>query len=72
MLALTQAFTAANPTPGMFEGTGGTEKISPWFRIIHDSFLYKWWGKLDDLDSVKDLETIFRGEGAEVAPADSQ
>jgi isopentenyldiphosphate isomerase len=60
-----RAWMAENPTPGMTEGTGGSEKVSPWYRIIHDSFLYKWWDGLEDLAQFKDYETIFRGEGAE-------
>ena len=44
-----------------------TEKVSPWYRIIHDSFLYKWWESLEDLESVAEREKIFRGEGSEGA-----
>jgi isopentenyl-diphosphate delta-isomerase len=29
-------------------------KFTPWFKLIHDNFLYKWWNALDNLDSVKD------------------
>jgi len=45
----------------------GTELVSPWYRIIHDMFLYKWWTAIDDLESVKDPDTIHRAEGAEWA-----
>jgi isopentenyl-diphosphate delta-isomerase len=42
------------------------EMVSPWFRIIHDSFLYKWWDNLNALETVAERKTIFRGEGAKV------
>ena len=54
-----RAWMKANALDGQ-----GSESVSPWFRIIHDQFLYKWWGNLDDLESVADRENIFRGEGA--------
>eukprot|EP01135_Chromosphaera_perkinsii_P008908 Nk52_evm18s1524 gene=Nk52_evmTU18s1524 len=36
--------------------------ITPWFGLIADSFLYKWWGKLleGDLDSCRDEKTIHK------------
>jgi isopentenyl-diphosphate Delta-isomerase len=40
------------------------EKVSPWYRIIHDTFLYKWWNSLSDLETVAERTTIFRGEGS--------
>jgi isopentenyl-diphosphate delta-isomerase len=33
-------------------------KISPWFKIICDNFLYDWWNSLDNLDKCKDWENI--------------
>lgn len=33
-------------------------KFTPWFKLIHDNFLYKWWNSLENLDAVKDVETI--------------
>ena len=40
------------------------EMVSPWFRIIHDSFLYKWWNSLNALETVAERNVIYRGEGA--------
>lgn len=34
--------------------------ITPWFRLIVDSFLSKWWDNLDSLKSCKDTSTIHR------------
>ncbi|KAJ1719839.1 isopentenyl-diphosphate delta-isomerase idi1 [Coemansia erecta] len=35
-------------------------KLTPWFRLIDENFLYKWWAQIDDLDKMKDHETIHR------------
>lgn len=37
-------------------------KLSPWFRLVVDNFLYTWWDHLKNgtLDKVKDLKTIHR------------
>ncbi|KAJ1643394.1 isopentenyl-diphosphate delta-isomerase idi1 [Coemansia asiatica] len=35
-------------------------KLTPWFSLIDQSFLYKWWAQIDDLESLKDHETIHR------------
>ncbi|KAI9501397.1 isopentenyl-diphosphate delta-isomerase idi1 [Coemansia spiralis] len=35
-------------------------KLTPWFSLIDTNFLYKWWERLDDLDSLKDHKTIHR------------
>ena len=32
--------------------------ITPWFALIVEKFLYGWWDKLDDLDAVKEDDTI--------------
>ena len=32
--------------------------ITPWFKLIVESLLWKWWDHLDDLESVKDTKTI--------------
>ncbi|XP_035688628.1 isopentenyl-diphosphate Delta-isomerase 1-like [Branchiostoma floridae] len=34
--------------------------ITPWFQLIVDRFLYSWWDKLHDVDSLKDQDTIHR------------
>ncbi|KAJ1882091.1 isopentenyl-diphosphate delta-isomerase idi1 [Coemansia sp. RSA 1722] len=35
-------------------------KLTPWFKLIDESFLYKWWAQIDDLEKLKDHETIHR------------
>ncbi|KAJ2852461.1 isopentenyl-diphosphate delta-isomerase idi1 [Coemansia brasiliensis] len=35
-------------------------KLTPWFKLIDTSFLYKWWAQIDDLDKVVDHDTIHR------------
>ncbi|KAI9193630.1 NUDIX hydrolase domain-like protein [Polychytrium aggregatum] len=35
-------------------------KITPWFRLIVETFLYKWWDNLDNLAAMKDVDTIHR------------
>eukprot|EP00761_Pharyngomonas_kirbyi_P012126 gb/GECH01012153.1/.p1 GENE.gb/GECH01012153.1/~~gb/GECH01012153.1/.p1 ORF type:complete len:241 (+),score=72.33 gb/GECH01012153.1/:1-723(+) len=35
-------------------------KMSPWFDLICDNFLYKWWDNLDNLKPFEDHETIHR------------
>lgn len=34
--------------------------ITPWFRLIVDNFLWKWWDNLDSLKACKDTSTIHR------------
>ncbi|KAJ3130472.1 isopentenyl-diphosphate delta-isomerase idi1 [Nowakowskiella sp. JEL0407] len=35
-------------------------KITPWFKLIVETFLYKWWDNLDKLPQLKDAATIHR------------
>ncbi|KAJ2380631.1 isopentenyl-diphosphate delta-isomerase idi1, partial [Coemansia sp. RSA 2603] len=35
-------------------------KLTPWFRLIGDNFLYKWWAQIDNLDALEDHQTIHR------------
>ncbi|KAH9252477.1 isopentenyl-diphosphate delta-isomerase [Batrachochytrium salamandrivorans] len=35
-------------------------KITPWFRLIVETFLYKWWDNLGNLPALKDADTIHR------------
>ncbi|KAJ1852771.1 isopentenyl-diphosphate delta-isomerase idi1 [Coemansia sp. RSA 1822] len=35
-------------------------KLTPWFKLIDENFLYKWWAQLDSLDGAVDHETIHR------------
>ncbi|XP_064613948.1 isopentenyl-diphosphate Delta-isomerase 1-like [Liolophura sinensis] len=34
--------------------------LTPWFKLIVKTFLFKWWDKLDDLKSQEDHKTIHR------------
>lgn len=42
------------------EGERGDLKITPWFKLICDSHLFKWWGSIKDLSSFVEKETIHR------------
>ncbi|CAF0755156.1 unnamed protein product [Brachionus calyciflorus] len=35
-------------------------QITPWFKLICDKFLFKWWTKLDDLKSIQDEKNIHK------------
>ncbi|KAH7425839.1 hypothetical protein KP509_11G073400 [Ceratopteris richardii] len=37
-------------------------KLSPWFRLVVDNFLFDWWNKLENntLSAVINMETIYR------------
>lgn len=37
-------------------------KLSPWFRLVVDNFLFDWWEKLEDntLVSIADLNKIHK------------
>lgn len=34
--------------------------ITPWFKLITETFLYKWWDSLDSLKDYRDRDTIHR------------
>lgn len=34
--------------------------MTPWFKLICNSFLFKWWDQLDTIESVKADENIHR------------
>ncbi|KAJ3037965.1 isopentenyl-diphosphate delta-isomerase idi1 [Rhizophlyctis rosea] len=34
--------------------------LTPWFRLIVENFLYKWWDNLDNLAQFKDTKTVHR------------
>ncbi len=36
------------------QGERGELKITPWFQIICNTFLFKWWDSLDNLSSFVD------------------
>ncbi|XP_059259962.1 isopentenyl-diphosphate Delta-isomerase 1 isoform X1 [Mustela nigripes] len=38
----------------------GEIKLTPWFQIIADAFLFKWWDNLDHLDQFVDHKKIHR------------
>ena len=42
------------------EGEAGRIEVTPWFKIVCDSFLFRWWDSLDDLSSFVDTKTIHR------------
>ena len=42
------------------QGCRGEQKITPWFRIICDHFLVKWWNNLSDLSSCVDVNVIHK------------
>lgn len=45
--------------PCLLEAGGeGAPQLTPWFRLITETFLYKWWQSLDRLDDHKDTKTI--------------
>lgn len=34
--------------------------MTPWFKLICNSFLFKWWDRLDTIESVEPDNTIHR------------
>ena len=42
------------------KGDKGEVKITPWFKLICEKFLFEWWDKLGQLDSVADEKNIHR------------
>lgn len=42
------------------EGRAGQVKVTPWFRIISETLLFKWWDNLSDLSAFVDLKAIHR------------
>lgn len=42
------------------QGQRGEVKVTPWFRIICDKFLFKWWNSLDDLSSCVDVDIVHK------------
>lgn len=42
------------------KAAGGEVKITPWFQIIADTFLFKWWDNLNRLNLFVDHEKIYR------------
>ena len=42
------------------QGERGEVKVTPWFKIICNNFLFKWWNSLDDLSSFVDMDVIHK------------
>lgn len=42
------------------QGQESKVKITPWFRMICEKFLFKWWDSLADLSSFIDTNTIHK------------
>ena len=38
----------------------GEMQFTPWFKLISDRFLFKWWDNLDRIKNLKDHKTIHR------------
>ncbi|KAJ3085697.1 isopentenyl-diphosphate delta-isomerase idi1 [Quaeritorhiza haematococci] len=34
--------------------------LTPWFRLIVETFLYKWWDQLGNLKACKDVDTVHK------------
>lgn len=42
------------------EAEQGGAKVTPWFKIICETFLFKWWNSLNDLTPFVDESVIHR------------
>lgn len=42
------------------QGKKGAVKVTPWFSIICEAFLFKWWNSLDDLKPHIDQKLVHR------------
>ncbi|KAI9303438.1 isopentenyl pyrophosphate isomerase [Cunninghamella echinulata] len=42
----------------MFEDS--SVPMTPWFKLICNTFLFKWWANIDNIEQEKDVETIHR------------
>ena len=42
------------------EATDEGHLVTPWFQLIANNFLYRWWDSLSNLESHKDQKTIHR------------
>lgn len=34
--------------------------MTPWFKLICNTFLFKWWDNIDDIEKEKDVDTIHK------------
>jgi isopentenyl-diphosphate delta-isomerase len=51
-------YVTADELRAMFEDP--TVKMTPWFKLICETFLFKWWASLDNLEAQRDVKTIHR------------
>lgn len=35
-------------------------QFTPWFKLICEKFLFKWWASLDNIESIKDHKNIYK------------
>ena len=42
------------------QGQRGELKVTPWFQIICDNFLFKWWNSLDSLSAFVDTQVVHK------------
>lgn len=55
------AFVNQNKLRTLLEkGVSGDVKITPWFRLIAERFLFNWWNSLGNLKQFEDYETIHK------------
>ena len=38
------------------DAEGGEKRVTPWFKLICDKFLFTWWKQLDHLSPYMDKE----------------
>ncbi|KAG2180992.1 hypothetical protein INT43_008574 [Umbelopsis isabellina] len=51
-------YVTADELRAMFEDPN--VKMTPWFKLICETFLFKWWASLDNLEAQRDVKTIHR------------
>ncbi len=42
------------------QGEKGEVKVTPWFKIICENFMFKWWDNLSDLIPFIDIATVHK------------
>lgn len=56
---LSTRYVTPDELRGLLErGEKGEIKVTPWFRLICNNFLFKWWDNLSSLGDMKDTATI--------------
>ncbi|KAJ2959646.1 hypothetical protein NQZ79_g4962 [Umbelopsis isabellina] len=51
-------YVTADELRAMFEDPN--VKMTPWFKLICETFLFEWWASLDNLEAQRDVKTIHR------------